>query len=81
MNFGMLWFDNNPSSDLAQKVDRAVGYYQQKYGKTPTTCLVNPEMLSDGEPKNCSIDIKSNHIILHHHLWIGTTTDQDSQAE
>jgi hypothetical protein len=81
MNFGMLWFDNNPASDLAQKVDRAAGYYQQKYGKAPTTCLVNPKMLVDGDPKGCSLDIKTNQIVLHHHLWIGTITDQEPQED
>lgn len=45
MKIGMLWFDNDPHTDLAAKVERAASYYRSKYGKTPTVCFVHPSML------------------------------------
>jgi hypothetical protein len=45
MNIGMLWFDNDPKLNLDTKVERAVAYYRDKYGKTPTLCFVHPSML------------------------------------
>jgi hypothetical protein len=45
MNIGMLWFDNDPKSNLEMKVERAVAYYRDKYGKVPTLCFVHPSML------------------------------------
>ena len=45
MNIGMLWFDNDPKLNLDTKVERAVAYYRDKYGKTPTLCFVHPTML------------------------------------
>ena len=77
MVYGMLWFDNNSTRNLSQKVDRAVEYYRSKYGTAPTTCLVNPKMLADQEAKGCSLDIEPNPIVLHHHLWIGTAEESN----
>jgi len=45
MNIGMLWFDNDPKSDLETKVERAVAYYRDKYGKVPTLCFIHPSMM------------------------------------
>ncbi|MEN8240452.1 MAG: hypothetical protein ABFS17_00910 [Chloroflexota bacterium] len=77
MDFGMLWFDNNPASNLSQKVDRAAEYYRSKYGSAPTICLVNPKMLTDHEIKDCSLVVKPNPIVLYHHLWIGIADDSN----
>jgi len=57
MNVGMLWFDNDPKSNLDNKIERAARYYRDKYGKTPTVCFVHPSMLTNGktmkaEPEN-----------------------------
>lgn len=45
MKIGMLWFDNDPHTDLSAKVERAATYYRLKYGKSPTVCFVHPSML------------------------------------
>ena len=45
MKIGMLWFDNDPHTALAAKVEKAAAYYRTKYGKTPTVCFVHPSML------------------------------------
>ena len=40
MNTGMLWFDNDPQIDIRVKIDRAILYYQKKYGQTPDISFV-----------------------------------------
>jgi hypothetical protein len=45
MKIGMLWFDNDPHTPLAAKVEKAAAYYLTKYGRTPTVCFVHPSML------------------------------------
>jgi hypothetical protein len=45
MNVGMLWFDNDPKSNLDLKIERAASYYRTKYGRSPTICFVHPTML------------------------------------
>ena len=74
MNIGMLWFDNDPKSDLTVKVERAATYYRDKYGKTPNLCFVHPSMIN-GEPvKPKEIEIRANQSVLPNHFWIGIST-------
>jgi hypothetical protein len=76
MNVGMMWFDNDPRTELASKVSRAADYYRQKYGLLPDLCLVHPSMLGEhprlvkGPAGN--VAVRSNRLILPGHLWIGT---------
>jgi hypothetical protein len=70
METGMLWFDNDPRSDLFAKVNRAVDYYQKKYGKRPEVCFVHPGAVNDVQRYN-GIEIRSSQMILPNHLWIG----------
>jgi hypothetical protein len=70
MKTGMLWFDNDPNTDLSSKVRRAANYYSNKHGKAPTLCFValnfkNPPATVDG------ITIKANRAIPTNNLWIG----------
>ena len=76
---GMLWYDNDPTTALAAKVQRAAEYYRRKYGAAPDTCVVNPAMLSsppgpvEGEPPllTGAITVRASRAILPGHLWIG----------
>jgi len=71
MNVGMLWFDNDPSSELEDKISRAAGYYEKKYGMTPDLCFVHPSMLKNKTLPSSSIQIKTDRSILPNHFWIG----------
>ena len=71
MNVGMLWYDNDPHTALKEKVDRAADYYNKKYGRLPTLCLVHPGMLSAPRAEAGKITIRSHRSILPGHLWIG----------
>jgi hypothetical protein len=80
MNIGMLWFDNDPSTDLDAKVKQAAAYYNQKYGKAPNLCYVHPCMLSDGEAQTGEIAIKTNGTVLPNHFWIGINGGTNGSA-
>lgn len=78
MDIGMLWFDNDPKVDLAEKIAKAAAYYRQKYGKTPDLCFLHPTML----PKNGSeatslhsplpnFEIRPSKSVMPNYFWIG----------
>lgn len=72
MNVGMLWFDNDPRTALRAKVERAAGYYRQKYGRAPDLCLVHPSMLASMPAEAVGpIAVRPNPVILPGHLWLG----------
>jgi len=48
MNIGMLWFDNS-KTDLFTKIERAAGYYHNKYGRRPNLCFVHPSTLNQSQ--------------------------------
>jgi len=71
MDIGMLWFDNDPKSDLSSKVVRAADYYRSKYGEEPNLCFVHPSMIPETKAKAGAISVCSNSTVLPHHFWIG----------
>jgi hypothetical protein len=71
MEFGMMWFDDNPKTTLADKLERAIHYYSQKYGHTPDVCFVNPSMLKEPLKQANNITIRPYRSILPCHFWIG----------
>jgi hypothetical protein len=68
---GMLWYDNDPTTALPAKVQRAAEYYREKYGQNPDLCLVNPRMLPEPLPQAGGITLRASRTILPGHLWIG----------
>ena len=48
MEVGLLWFDADPKRDLSEKVARAVSRFQDKFGRRPNLCYINPSTLSHG---------------------------------
>ena len=83
MDIGMLWFDNDRLADLNIKVNRAVTYYQKKYGQKPNLCFVNPSMISNNGNGSGSIhsddkvktdngvEIRESQSLLPNHFWLG----------
>jgi len=75
---GMLWFDNDPKTGLSSKIQRAVQYYQNKYGQAPSFCAVHPKMVEKETPENSGLKIETSDQILLHHFWIGTTQEKST---
>ena len=70
MDIGMLWFDDGPNS-MQEKVNQAVAFYTDKFGKKPTHCLVNPATLNGGEGAISGIQIKPAGTVMPDHYWVG----------
>jgi hypothetical protein len=70
MKSGMLWFDNNTKTNLAQKLETAATYYEIKFGRKPTAAHVNPKDLTQAQKIN-DINVSPLRSILPHHILIG----------
>lgn len=75
MKEGLLWYDDAPGRDLAEKVERAARRYQRKFGMAPDVCYVHPSALGDNgntkERKVGKIRVSPLPSVLRHHFWIG----------
>lgn len=69
-DLSLLWRDSDRSRTLRQKIDRAVAYYVEKYGKSPLVCLVNPTML-DGSQFDAGLQVVATKTVKPDHLWLG----------
>ncbi len=72
MHTGMLWFDNSQTA-LTVKIQKAVDYYQKKYGRNPDLCLVHPSMM-DKNQRQLEINkmtVRPYRPVLPGHIWIG----------
>lgn len=69
MHTGMLWFDNSPAT-LEAKIQKAVEYYEIKYGRKPDLCLVHPSMIGQ-KPEAHKINVRAYRPVLPGHIWIG----------
>jgi hypothetical protein len=81
MRIGMLWFDDNKSRDLSDKVERAAEHYEAKFGLRPTVCFVHPSMLIKATSPIGGIELKGSNTVLPHHLWIGRNDDRQPQTQ
>jgi hypothetical protein len=81
MKIGMLWYDNDPKSDLAAKIDKAKSYYMKKYGSAPNVCFVHPSMVG-GEIKPVGdVEVRTNGGVLPNHFWVGVESAVSAPVE
>ena len=71
MKTGMLWYDNDPKSNLETKVTRAGSYYLNKYGRRPNLAYVHPSMLAEKLQQAGGVEIRATRQVLPNHIWIG----------
>jgi len=70
MEIGMLWFDDSHLS-LADKISRAVAFYDEKYGRAPTLCLAHPNTINGGEGIVAGVQVRLAPTVMPDHFWIG----------
>ncbi len=70
MNKGLLWFDNDPHTDLAEKVLRAEEFYFRKYGRHATCCYFNAH-IGELPPGVENIRLIASSVVLPNHYWLG----------
>jgi len=68
----MLWFDPAPTP-LAERVSRAADYFQRKYGKSPTRCLV-PSGETEIPTTAGEILLEPKDNVPENHLMLGDVT-------
>lgn len=67
MKLGLMWFDDSKNT-FTEKCNRAIKYYQEKFGRAPTTIWVNPKTAITEIPD--IVFVQSQSILLNN-LWIG----------
>jgi len=71
MQVGLLWYDDDPSRDLAQKVGQAARRYRQKFGRRPNICYVHPSLVDGKVRRVDGVRVAPLPSILQHHFWVG----------
>lgn len=73
MDRGLLWYDDDPRLDLAEKVQKAVRRYRKKFGAAPDACYVHPSALNgNGKMKEVGgVRVMVLPSVLRHHFWLG----------
>ncbi len=71
MKTGMLWFDNSKQRDLEAKLQRAITYYENKYGARPTVCYVHPSYLTGNLKRVAGVELRASNMVLPNHFWLG----------
>jgi hypothetical protein len=71
MKVGMLWFDNDKTRTLAEKIERAVKHYKAKHKHDPNMCCVNPAALEGVELEPDGVTVCAVSTVLPHHFWVG----------
>lgn len=73
---GLLWFDANPKTDLADKVARAADRYRVKFGQRPTVCYIHESQINGVEEVG-GVRLVGAHNILKYHFWIGIEDERE----
>jgi len=66
---GMLWLDGDSHRSLDDKVQRAVDYYEEKYGSTARVCYVNKELAAE-ETQVGSVKVMPLATVMRHHFLV-----------
>ena len=73
MDTGLMWFDNDPKTNIASKIEQAIAVYKKKFGITPDLCLINPKMFGESLTSVNGVTVKQYQQILPWHFWLGMT--------
>jgi hypothetical protein len=81
MKVGMLWLDRDKSQDLGTRVEQAVAYYHQKYGRRPNLCFLHPTTAGEDAPSQIQeLRIQTSDTVLPDHFWIGVAEPNHAQV-
>ena len=88
MHTGMLWFNNDKTMTLEQKIKQAVDYYQKKYGRVPNLVLIHPSVMEENRRQfkvfaptttgtlSNELTIRPYRPVLPGHIWIGIADEK-----
>lgn len=75
MREGLLWFDNDPTVQLKDKIQQAAQRYRLRLKRSPTVCYLNTEQFSSDLETVNGITVKPASYIRPHYLWIGVESE------
>jgi hypothetical protein len=75
MQEGLLWFDNDPKRQLADKIGQAATRYQVRFGHRPTTCYLNDRDYDGAMEEVNGIRLKPVTHVGPHHFWVGVENE------
>jgi hypothetical protein len=70
MNSGMLWYDNDPQSNLIKRIQTAAAYFIKKYGTKPDVCFIHPSMLAEEIIGELGMEVRKNYLIRPNYFWL-----------
>lgn len=68
---GLLWYNPDPKTALADKIRQAVDFYRTKYGGHPNVCLVNPKTLGEQAPAVDGVRVDASKSVQVNHFFVG----------
>jgi hypothetical protein len=71
MEVGELFYIENPSLNLEERVLWAAKRYQKKFGQQPTLCMLHPSLLKGGQKRLGRLRLEAKKSVLPNYLWIG----------
>jgi len=71
MNAGMLWFDNDPRTDLGTKLAQAADYFKRKDGYQPDVCFLHPTTAQQAGAMPAGLAVKTSQMIRPNYFWLG----------
>lgn len=81
MKEGLLIYDDDPKTDLAEKVGRAARRYRQKYSEEPNVCHVHPSALDSKEMLSVGgVHVRPLSSVLRHHFWVGREKEEEENT-
>jgi hypothetical protein len=75
MEVGELFYIENPSLNLEQRVLWAAKRYQKKFGQQPTLVMLHPSLLKAGQKRLGRLRLEAKKSVLPNYLWIGVPAD------
>jgi len=74
---GVWWYDNNPRTSLAEKVQAASYRYERRTGRPATVCWVNPEQSKEPLPEKVNgIEVLTSQHVHLHYYYAGEREDK-----
>jgi hypothetical protein len=61
------WFDDTPKKSISQKLAEAVERYEEKFGETPSLCLVNANNATTYD----GLEVRVADYVRPNHFWVG----------
>jgi hypothetical protein len=80
MKEGLLWFDNDPKRNLADKISQAATRYQVKFGRRPTLCYLNAQEFDGRFEEIGGVRLRPASHVRPHHMWIGVESETAAKA-